>query len=67
MARRLKRSGHTDPDPDGVEDTSEAAPRLPVSDPPKAKRKSNKRLGPRWNPMRNVYGDSLVPDSPNID
>ena len=64
MARRLKRTGHTDPNPGGMEDTSEAAPPLPTSKPAKAKRRSSKRLGPRWNPMSNVYGDSLVPDFP---
>jgi len=64
MARHRKRTGHTDPDPDGVEETSETAPQPPPA--PKPKRKSNKRLGPRWNPMNAVYGDSTAPDFPKI-
>ena len=64
MARRRKRSGHTDRDPEGVEDTSESAPPAPKQ--PKARRKTGKRLGPRWNLLTTVEGPSAAPDFPRI-
>jgi hypothetical protein len=64
MARHRERTGHTEPDPQGREETSETAPEVPEL--PKPRRKANKRLGPRWNPMNAAYGDSTAPDFPKV-
>jgi hypothetical protein len=48
------------------DETSEEAPKVHEAHIPPLKRKGRKKLGPRWNPMNAVYGDSTAPDFPKI-
>jgi hypothetical protein len=48
------------------DETSEEAPKVQDADLLPPERKGRKKLGPRWNPMNAVYGDSTAPDFPKI-
>jgi hypothetical protein len=66
MARRRRKKGPQHRAKSLPEETSETPPEVPAEPPLPSKSKSSKRLGPRWNIMSAVYGDSTAPDFPKI-
>jgi len=49
-----------------VDDTTESPPQTTKPSSDQTKKKGKKRLGPRWNNMNAVMGDSVDPDFPRI-
>jgi len=49
-----------------VDETTESPPQSSKPPSDRTKKKGKKRLGPRWNNMNAVMGDSVDPDFPRI-